>query len=124
MKKYYLPTFLIISALFIFLKIYAQNNTVTPNSTKWDYKAITIYRSSSNLTDGSWSQWFETSGDTQLSLPQPVTVTKRLRELGMQGWELVSITPISGATGGTGSNGYSDIAGFTTHVTYFLKRPL
>ena len=123
MKKYYLPVFLIACTLLLFLTIYAQTNIGTSNQNKWEYKAITIYRSSGNLGNGSWSQWFEISGDTQVSLPQPVSVAKKLKELGMQGWELISVTPLSGAAGGTGTNGYSDIAGFTTHVTYYLKRP-
>jgi hypothetical protein len=120
MKKHYLAAILIAAITFVFLTMYGQNNTQVP-SNKWDYKAITIFRTQGET---AWSQWFETSGDVQNSLPLPVSPIKRVRELGMQGWELVSVTPLSGASGGTGTSGYSDIAGFTTHVTYYLKRQL
>jgi len=121
MKKHYLTAILLIAIFLIFLNIHGQSNNTHTNTNRWDYKAITLFRT---WGETSWSQWFETSGDTQVSLPQPISPTKKLRELGMQGWELVSVTPLSGASGGTGASGYSDIAGFTTHVTYFLKRPL
>jgi len=52
----------------------------------------------------------------------------KAKELGDQGWELVSVTPVSGATGGSnicnGDRGcYSDYAGFTDGLEYWFKRP-
>ncbi len=121
MKKHYLTAIFIVAIFLVFLTMYGQNNSAPATAKKWDYKAITIFRTSGET---AWSQWFETSGDTQIPLPQPVSPTKRLRELGMQGWELVSVTPLSASSGGRGTQGYSDIAGFTTHVTYYLKKEL
>lgn len=81
------------------------------------------------------SLFLRLSGFTQGSaeglkrLPGKVSMESKAKELGDQGWELVSVTPVSGATGGRNICGdnptgcYSDYAGFTDGLEYWFKRP-
>jgi hypothetical protein len=81
-------------------------------SQRWEYKWISVARAAK--TAGDWTIWSE--NDNPLSTP--VAIGSKIRELGDQGWELISVTPISNHAGGV------DIAGFTSQVSYFFKRPL
>ena len=93
----------------------------------WEYK--TIHRSrgfaaaEENLQRaGEWDSWAEDGK----RLPTPVDITAKLTQLGVQGWELVSVTPRSSLLGGHESSdegGVSaDYAGFTTDETWVFKR--
>lgn len=120
MKKVYLP--LIISAVVILgiFVAYGQGQK-SPGVQAWEYKSITIVRSAQS--NSVWSDWVEVTGDIVKTLPLPVSVPKRSKELGEQGWELVSITPISNNAGGFSNSGANDLAGFTSSLMYWFKRP-
>ena len=83
---------------------------------RWEYKSISVARAAANLigwTVPDWSLW--TEDDKPLSAP--VSLGPKLKQLGDQGWELVSVIPISNHTA-TGT------AGFTSQMIYFFKRPV
>ena len=112
-KRYYLP--LMIVAL-IFLTAWAvygqeQRNTVKQ---KWEYKSVTIVRSA--FSNADFSAWAEASGQSVKQLPLPVSMLVKAKELGEEGWELVSVTPVSGFS-------CPDCAGFTSQLNYWFKRP-
>jgi hypothetical protein len=69
---------------------------------------------------GDWTLWTEDDNP----LPNPVAIGSKIRELGDQGWELVPVTPVSNHAGGVGLQSGADIAGFTSQMSYFFKRPL
>jgi hypothetical protein len=67
---------------------------------------------------GDWTYW-EVNG---LALPNPVDINKVLNQAGQDGWELVTVEPISAsATSGTGG-GFS-MAGATDNERWVFKRP-
>ena len=114
-RKIYLP---FIIAFFVFLTtwvVYGQEQKNTSERQSWEYKSIVMVRSAKSNAD--WSDWAEVSGEDVKTLPLPVSVPKRAKELGEQGWELVSVTAISNNAGGT------DLAGFTSQLVYWFKRP-
>ena len=79
----------------------------------WEYKSVAVARAVK--INGEWSVWAE----DDKPLPGPVTITAKIKELGDQGWEMVSVTPYSSHS----CSGAGDCAGFTIQVTYFFKRP-
>ncbi len=93
--------------------MYGQEQRNTGKQT-WEYKSIGIYRSA--LDNSEFSDWYETSGQTGKQLPPPVSMPAKANELGDQGWELVSVTPIS-------NRSCPDCAGFTSQISYWFKRP-
>jgi hypothetical protein len=78
----------------------------------WEYKSVSVARGVE--INGAWSVWVE----DDKRLPGPVTITAKIQELGDQGWEMVSATPLSSHSCGSG-----DCAGFTSQVTFLFKRP-
>lgn len=71
----------------------------------WEYKTITISRTT---ISENWSSWSEDNKQ----LPLPVDGMAKRIELGNQGWELVAVVPIGGTVGGA-----------TTDMQQFYKRP-
>ena len=85
----------------------------------WEYKDIVASRTftAPDTTNGAvwandWNQWAEDGK----ALPAPVNMLAKLKDLGDQGWELVSVTPTSSAAG-------TWISGATTHEIWLFKRP-
>ena len=79
----------------------------------WEYKSVSVARAVQ--INGAWSVWAE----DDKPLPGPVTISAKIKELGEQGWEMISATPLSSHSCG----GAGDCAGFTSQVTYYFKRP-
>ena len=94
---------------------------MTPAVQAWEYKTIVIVRSAKSNAD--WSDWVEVTDEQVKTLSKPVMVPKRAKELGEQGWELISVTPVSNNAGGSGNTGYNDLSGFTSQIIYWFKRP-
>ncbi|MEK6323546.1 MAG: hypothetical protein AABN33_18050 [Acidobacteriota bacterium] len=90
--------------------VYAQRPTTVRQA--WEYKVIVVHRSSTG--GGGWSAWFE----DDKALPGPVSAVSKVKELGDQGWELVSVTPRSSETFSSGS-----YAGYTNQIESWFKRP-
>jgi hypothetical protein len=90
---------------------YGQGAKPNPVSQTWDYKWISVARAVQS--GGAWSVWAEDDKPLQ----GPVTIASKIKELGDQGWELCSVTPIS-------NNSCTDgCAGFTSQISYYFKRP-
>ena len=79
----------------------------------WDYKSIVIVRSAQ--TNANFSDWAEATGESVKTLPLPVSMPKKCKELGDRGWELISVTPMS-------NNTCENCAGFTSQIVYWFKR--
>ena len=92
-------------------------------TTKWEYRSLVIVRRAESNSE--WTRWGEASAGGYQELPGPVNVSAKATELGEAGWELVTVTPMSNNAGGHITQGYgsSDIAGFTSQVVYYFKRP-
>ena len=113
-KKLYVP---VIIAAMVFLSIwiaYGQGQKNTPGRQAWEYKSIIIVRAA--RTNAEFSDWAETSGEVAKQLSLPISVPAKLKDLGDQGWELVSVTPVS-------NNTCPECGGFTSQISYWLKRP-
>ena len=117
-RKLYLPLMIGIIAFSTVWVVYGKQQKAAPVNQAWEYKTIVIVRSAQS--NATWSDWAEVSGDAAKTLSLPVSVPKKAQELGEQGWELVSITPISN---NAGSATGSDLAGFTSQIMYWFKRP-
>jgi hypothetical protein len=76
----------------------------------WEYKSIAFARTANG---GPWSSWWEDGQRLRL----PVNALSKAKELGDQGWELVSVSVRSSEAG---SNSYP---GFTTDEEWIFKRP-
>ena len=117
----YLPL-IVLGILFCTVwNVYGKEKNKIPAVQTWEYKSIVIVRPARSNAD--WSDWAEINGEQSMTLPLPVSVPRKAKELGEQGWELVSITPISNNAGGPGNSGYNDLAGFTGQIMYWFKRP-
>ena len=114
-RKFYLPLIIGIITLSTVWVVYGKQQKAAVANQAWEYKTIVIVRSAQS--NSNWSDWAEVSGDVIKSLSLPVAVPKKANELGEQGWELVSITAVSNNAGGT------DLAGFTSQISYWFKRP-
>jgi hypothetical protein len=120
MKRKYLLALIICCFLFGGIWVaYGQGQKEKASITKWEYKCIVIVRQGRSNAD--WSDWAEMTGTEVKTLALPVAVPKRASELGEQGWELFTITPVSNNAGGANSS--SDLAGFTSQILYWFKRP-
>lgn len=118
----YLPVIALALLLFTVWNVYGkQNHVVSPAIQAWEYKSIVIVRPAKSNND--WSDWAEVTGEQVKTLPLPVMVPKKAKELGEQGWELISATAVSNNAGGSGNAGYNDLAGFTSQIIYWFKRP-
>ena len=114
-RKFYLPLIAGIVLLSTVWVVYGKQQKAAPANQAWEYKTIVIVRPAQS--NANWSDWADVSGDVVKTLSLPVAVPKKAKELGEQGWELVSITPVSNNAGGT------DLAGFTSQIMYWFKRP-
>jgi hypothetical protein len=74
----------------------------------WDYKSIVLTRTIAR-PDFTWAE-------DGKELPGSPNMVLKAKELGDQGWELVTITPLASQTG----EGYT---GFTNNILYWFKRP-
>ena len=90
---------------------HAQLQRSSPARQTWDYKWISVARGVESNQD--WSVWAE----DDKPLRGPVNIAPKIKELGDQGWELVSVTPYSNHSCNQGC------AGFTSQATYYFKRP-
>ena len=80
----------------------------SPVGQAWEYKSMVLTRSIVE-PDFTWAE-------DGKPLPGTPNMILKAKELGAQGWELVSITPMASQTG----NG---LTGFTNHLFYWFKRP-
>ena len=90
---------------------------------KWEYRWIIVVRAAES--NAEWVKWYDNSSEGRKELPGPINTNAKAAELGDQGWELVAVTPMSNNTGGHVTQGYgsSDMAGYTSQLTYYFKRP-
>ena len=88
--------------------VHAYFQRSNPARATWEYRAIVLTRTI-NAPNFTWSE-------EGRELPGSPDMLAKARELGDQGWELVTMTPVSGQTG----QGYT---GFTNQIIYWFKRP-
>lgn len=94
------------------------------------------WRDKSNDAKYHVADKFEYWFDGRQELPKPIDIYAKLKELGDEGWELVTVVPASSILGGAEQilgqsstpggkvEGYAiDFAGFTTDLRYIFKRP-
>lgn len=86
----------------------------------WEYKQLQITRrvgseKSTGLQYAESPSWTEDDKE----IPAAVNMVSKAKELGDQGWELVSVTAIPGIAAPSGS-----YAGFADVVVYWFKRPI
>jgi hypothetical protein len=87
----------------------------------WEYRSFIIVRPVK--TGAQFTSWADVLPDgTVKELPLPVSAGIRANQLGNEGWELVSIVPMSANSCG-GSTVDGDCAGFTSQIMYWFKRP-
>ena len=103
-----------------FLGVQGQARGTSP--TKWEYRSIAVVRAAE--PNAEWARWFDVTAEGRKELARPVNAQARIAELGEEGWELVAVTPISNNLGGHTTQGYgsSDMAGYTSQLSYFFKR--
>jgi len=113
-KKYFFPAVIAVIALLTFFAAYAKQQRNNLPMQAWEYTSLIIARGAIN--NGQFSVWYEATGENVKELSLPVSVPAKAQELGNQGWELISVTPVSNHTS-TGT------AGFTSQIIYIFKRP-
>ena len=113
-KKFYLPLTIVVTIALSFF-VYGRDQRNSPVVQTWEYKSLIIVRGAST-SNGEFTAWGEITGETLKQLPLPVSIPAKAQELGTQGWELISVVPVSNHVG----NGN---AGFTSQINYFFKRP-
>ena len=118
-NRLYLSLSVVAVLLLIGGAIHAQLQRSSSGKQLWEYKSIIIVREV--RSNAQFSDWVEITGGVVKQLPGPVSVPVKANELGEQGWELVSITPISNNACGGSTN--AECAGFTSQILYFFKRP-
>jgi hypothetical protein len=109
-KLYLLVVILILMCVGIW-NAYGQKS---PGRQAWEYKSVVIARSAQSKAE--FSLWVEASPEGTKQLTGRVYMPLKAQELGEQGWELVSVTPVSNTT-------TQDTAGFTDNIIYWFKRP-
>ena len=80
---------------------------------KWDYNFyVTSIQQEERVSFNSTASmvWTKRKNET-------VTAMDEIRKMGIEGWELVSVTPVSTSTG-------SDFAGVTREILFTFKRPV
>jgi hypothetical protein len=85
--------------------VHAQLQRSNPARQTWEYKSIVVGRNGINENFSAWAE-------DGKQLPPPVDIDVKNRELGNQGWELVTVFPVADTVGGA-----------TTRVQSFYKRP-
>lgn len=111
-------------AVLALLTAFREPGTPAAPVQKWDYKVIVVSRT---IGDNGWTSRTE---DNNQQLKAASTLD-RLKVLGQEGWELVSITPISSTyhpgfenlTSVSLNKSTPSYAGFTSEVYYYLRRP-
>ena len=113
-KKFYLPLIIAITVALSFLAVYGRQQKNSSAVQAWEYKSLIIARGATT-SNAQFSVWVEATGEIVKELPLPVSMPSKAQELGAQGWELISVTPVSNhVTTGT--------AGFTSQIIYWFKR--
>ena len=87
---------------------HAQLQKSSPQRQTWEYKTVILSRT---IIRPEFT-WMEDGKD----LPGSPNMNLKAKELGDQGWELVSITPLASQTG-------EGFTGFTNNILYWSKRP-
>ena len=96
------------------------------NRQQWQYKRIFARRKWEEMPDGSEAiaagTRFEFIDDEHSPIDD---FSAHLDNLGEDGWELVAVVPLSNYVGDPEiQNGSThELAGFTSHCTYYFKRP-
>jgi hypothetical protein len=88
--------------------VHAHFQRSSPARVTWEYKSVVLTRTI-NAPNFTWTE-------DGRELPGSPDMIAKARDLGDQGWELVTITPLSAQTG----QGYT---GFTNALLYWFKRP-
>ena len=103
----------------VFLFAGAQNAFMQrATGQRWEYRSMIIVRPAQ--TGAQFTSGAEILPDgTVKDLPLPVSAGARANQLGNEGWELISIVPMSNNACGNGG----DCAGFTSEIMYWFKRP-
>jgi hypothetical protein len=86
------------------------SNAAKSVSVRWEYKLVNIERQPNAFALGDFNQLAE---DGQSSKGDWFS---KAQQLGSQGWELVSVTPMANSSG-------RNFAGSTTEVMFLFKRP-
>src|SRR5262245_12127920 len=117
-KFYFGLTLLTVVVIFICMSFRGHEKAQNPVRQIWEYKILRTYRE----TGKSWSHRFEDDKEIQVN-----SLSVRIKELGEQGWELVSVTAVSDAFH-DGWEGYNSegvklmttpsYAGFTNQIYY------
>jgi hypothetical protein len=93
---------------------------------KWEHKRIFARRKWEPVEDepGEYAAGsrFEFQDDERNSIDD---FSSHLKKLGEEGWELVAVVPLSNYVGAPQILNRFDheLAGFTSHCTYYFKRP-
>lgn len=121
--KVYLTLGAVVLSLCLAMLVYGQTQKNAVTRPTWEYKVIILNRSAES--NAPYTIWQEVSADGATTLTGPVSGVAKMSELGNQGWELVAVVPISNNAGGFSPDGRgsSDIAGFTSQLNYYFKRP-
>lgn len=117
-KKIYLPLLIAVLVVFTIWVSYGRAPKNNPVTQKWEYKRISVFADPSDMT--TYTQWTEFDGAQTKQLPTPVSTPIKTNELGEQGWELISVTPISNYL----RLGYTStvLLGATSRIDYWFKR--
>jgi hypothetical protein len=113
-KKIYLLLIIVVTIVLSFF-VYGRDQRNSPAVQTWEYKSLIIGRGALT-SNGEFTVWGEITGEKMKQLPPPVSVPAKAQELGMQGWELISVVPVSNHVG-------NETAGFTSQIIYSFKRP-
>ena len=101
---------------------HAQLQRNNPARQTWEYKSVVLTR---GIDNPAWTGRFEDGK----AIPGAFEMISKSKELGDQGWELVSVTSFSSYA----HAGYKDVnphgfttpswAGYTDGIVYWFKRP-
>jgi hypothetical protein len=121
-NRHYLSLVVVALSCLAAWTVHAQLQRSSPVRPTWEYKSIVLTR---GIDNAAWTGRFEDGK----AIPGPFEAILKSKELGDQGWELVSVTPISSYA----HAGYKDIkpsgyttpswAGYTDGLVYWFKRP-
>ena len=107
MKNRLYPSLVVVALLCVATwTVHAELQRGSSARQTWEYKSIYLTRSSA-----AWSGWYEDNRP----LYSQVSMVSKSKELGDQGWELISVTPLSSYSGTSSP--------FTDGLLYVFKRP-